>query len=49
MSPETGEVSFTMQRSPKGRLEILYLDDELRITRGEKGTVLVCQKLGVRS
>jgi hypothetical protein len=25
MNPETGEVSFVMNRSPKGRLEILYL------------------------
>jgi hypothetical protein len=44
MNPKTGEVSFTMHRSPKGRLEILYLDDELRITRGERGTILVCQR-----
>jgi hypothetical protein len=32
-----------INRSPKGRLEILYLDNELRITRGEKGTVLVAE------
>ncbi|MUG97327.1 fimbrial protein [Scytonema sp. UIC 10036] len=45
MNPENGEISFTMKRSPKGRLEILYLDEELRITRGvERGTVLVCQR-----
>jgi hypothetical protein len=44
MNRETGEVCFTMKRSPKGRLEILYLDEELRITRGEKGTVLVCER-----
>ncbi len=34
-----------MKRSPKGRLEVLYLDEELRITKGEKGTVLVCERL----
>ncbi|AFY48533.1 PAP_fibrillin [Nostoc sp. PCC 7524] len=45
INPTTGEVAFTMERSPKGRLEILYLDEELRITRGEKGTVLVCERL----
>lgn len=44
MNLETGEVSFTMHRSPKGRLEILYLDEELRITRGERGTILVCER-----
>lgn len=40
----TGRVSFQMRRSPKGNLEILYLDEELRITRGERGTVLVCER-----
>lgn len=40
----TGEVAFTMKRSPKGKLEILYLDEYLRITRGNKGTVLVFER-----
>ena len=44
MNPETGEISFIMHRPPKGNLEILYLDEELRITRGERGTVLVCER-----
>lgn len=44
MNSETGEVSFTIHRPPKGNLEILYLDEELRITRGERGTVLVCER-----
>ncbi len=44
MDHKTGEVSFKMKRSPKGKLELLYLDEELRITRGEKGTVLVCER-----
>ena len=45
IDPKTGQVSFQMKRSPKGNLAILYLDEELRITRGEKGTVLVCERL----
>jgi PAP_fibrillin len=45
MNSETGEISFSMKRSPKGRLAILYLDEELRITRGERGTVLVFERL----
>ncbi|HEY9805237.1 MAG TPA: PAP/fibrillin family protein, partial [Candidatus Obscuribacterales bacterium] len=45
MDQQTGKVSFTMQRSPKGKLSLLYLDEELRITRGERGTVLVCERL----
>ena len=48
MNPETGEVSFSMRRSPKGQLEIIYLDEELRITRGKRGkkngTILVCER-----
>ncbi|MDZ7957531.1 MAG: PAP/fibrillin family protein [Aulosira sp. DedQUE10] len=44
MNLDTGEIAFTMRRSPKGRLEILYLDEELRITRGERGTVLVSER-----
>lgn len=44
MNQETGEVTFTMKRSPKGKLQILYLDETLRITKGEKGTVLVCER-----
>jgi hypothetical protein len=45
MDCQTGRVSFKMQRSPKGKLEVLFLDEELRITRGERGTVLVCERL----
>ena len=40
-----GKVEFQMKRSPKGSLEILYLDEELRITKGEKGTILVCERI----
>ena len=45
MDGRTGQVSFKMRKSPKGKLELLYLDEELRITRGERGTVLVCERL----
>ena len=45
MDPETGEVKFKMRRSPKGKLQILYLDEELRITKGHRGTVLVCDRI----
>ena len=44
MNPKTGEVMFKMQRSPKAKLQILYLDEELRITKGERGTLLVCDR-----
>ncbi|WP_107669939.1 PAP/fibrillin family protein [Cyanothece sp. BG0011] len=44
MNEETGEIYFQMKRSPKGKLKILYLDEEIRITLGEKGTILVCER-----
>ncbi|HEY9625238.1 MAG TPA: PAP/fibrillin family protein [Crinalium sp.] len=44
MDQQTGRIAFEMTRSPKGKLEILYLDEELRITRGEKGTILICER-----
>ena len=42
--PETEQISFEMKRSPKGNLELIYLDEELRITKGEKGTILICER-----
>jgi hypothetical protein len=44
MNLETGKRSFVMNKSPKGSLKILYLDDELRITKGNRETILVCQR-----
>lgn len=41
---QTGKRTFVMKKSPKGILKILYLDDELRITRGNRETVLICQR-----
>ena len=43
---ETGKKSFAIKKSPKGLLKLLYLDEELRITKGNRGTVLVCQREG---
>lgn len=45
MDTSSGKVEFKMRRSPKGTLTILYLDDELRITRGNQETVLVCERI----
>lgn len=47
MEQETGKISFKMQRPPKGKLSILYLDEELRITRGNRGTVLVTERQNI--
>ncbi|MGK7960652.1 PAP/fibrillin family protein [Crocosphaera sp.] len=44
MNEETGDISFEMKRSPKGKSTILYLDDEIRINKGDKGTIVVLQR-----
>lgn len=42
---QTGKRFFVMKKSPQGKLQVLYLDDELRITKGNRETMLVCQRL----
>ncbi len=44
INPATGKQSFPIKKSPKGLLKLLYLDEELRITKGNRETVLVCQR-----
>lgn len=44
LDPHTGKRAFVMKRSPQGNLKVLYLDDELRITKGNRETVLICQR-----
>lgn len=38
---EGGELSYTMERCPKAWLDVLYLDEDIRVTRGNKGAVVV--------
>jgi len=40
----THSVSFDMQRSPRGYLDILYLDEDIRISRGNRGTLVVTER-----
>lgn len=35
---------FEMKRSPVGYLDILYLDDDIRITKGNRGTIVVVER-----
>jgi hypothetical protein len=42
---QTGKVSFAMKKSPKGSFKVLYLDEELRITRGNRGTITICERI----
>jgi hypothetical protein len=41
----THSVSFDMKRSPKGYFDILYLDEDIRITRGNRGTIIVVERV----
>ena len=36
---------YEMKRAPKGFLDILYIDNDLRITKGNRGTIVVAKKL----
>ena len=42
---ETGKVSFAMTKSPQGSLKLIYLDEELRITRGNRETIVICERV----
>jgi hypothetical protein len=35
---------FDLKRSPVGYLDVLYLDDDLRITKGNRGTLVVVER-----
>lgn len=37
---EDGTVSFQMNRPPHGYTDILYIDDKLRVTRGNRGSIV---------
>ncbi len=44
IDPKTGKRFFAINKSPKGKLKLLYLDEELRITQGNRESILVCQR-----
>ena len=37
-------VTYKMTKSPHGHLDVIFLDDEMRITRGNKGTVVIAER-----
>lgn len=41
---EEGIISYKLNRPPEGWLDILYLDEKLRVTRGNRGSVVVCTR-----
>lgn len=42
---ETNSVSFEMGRCPHGFIDVLYLDEDLRITKGNRGTVVIVERV----
>jgi hypothetical protein len=38
-------VHFEMKRSPRGHLDVLYMSDKARITRGNRGTLVVVEPM----
>ena len=41
--------TFDMSRSPKGFLDVVYFDDSMRITKGNRGTITVVERLSTKS
>jgi PAP_fibrillin len=35
---------FDMKRSPTGHMDVLYLDEDLRITKGNRGTIVIAER-----
>ncbi|CAM9223735.1 unnamed protein product [Scytosiphon promiscuus] len=44
LGPE-GELSYEMKRSPKASLDILYMDEQLRVTRGAQGALVISSRI----
>lgn len=36
--------SFEIKRSPRGHYDVLYLDEEIRISRGNRGTIVIMRR-----
>ena len=39
-----GSMTYKMTKSPHGHLDVLFLDDELRVTRGNRGSVVIAER-----
>ena len=42
-----GVQEYKMPKSPEGYLDILFLDEELRVTRGNRGSVVISERCAV--
>lgn len=43
---DDGTISFKMDRPPHGYTDILYIDDKLRVTRGNRGSIVAVTREG---
>jgi hypothetical protein len=41
---EDNSFSFEMKRAPRGYYDVLYLDEEIRISRGNRGTIVIMRR-----
>jgi len=41
---ESGRITFEMNRPPHGYTDILYMDDRLRVTKGNRGSIVVATR-----
>jgi hypothetical protein len=44
---KNSSVHFDLMRSPVGYLDVLYLDEDLRITKGNRGTLVVVERANI--
>ena len=40
-----GSMKYSMGKSPVGFVDILYVDDELRVSRGNRGSIVVAERV----
>jgi len=45
MATESGVMAYSMSRAPEGWLDVIFLDDEWRITRGNRGSVVIAERV----
>lgn len=44
-TPSDNSLSYEMKRPPCGYLDVLFLDEELRITKGNRGSIIVVERV----
>ena len=40
-----GVMAYQMTKAPEGYLDVMYLDDEWRITKGNRGSIVVAERV----